>query len=188
VDDVCSVGYRFSAAISATASSALAIYMTWYAFTGDGHVYDLEGIANSSLVATGAHGYATEAEAIAHRNATPSALQASLLAGFVTDASSPVGGGLAGVIQVIDTSPSGAQTGTVSPVSNPLTSVAGDWVGGITKWLGQGNIWLRAAEIGVGIMLIYIGLKASVTPGGAAKAGKQTFSTTMKKAVEVFAK
>lgn len=131
--------------------------MTWFAFHNDGHVYDLNGAAEKQLAATGAHGYATEAQALAHRNAPATALQAQFLAGYLTAASSPVGGGMAGVIQVLNTDASGQNTSKVSPVNNPLTSGV---AGALSAFFGDtsSNWLLRTAEILLGLALIAVGV------------------------------
>jgi len=142
--------------------------MLWFAFQNDGHVYQLDGVAEKSLVATFAHGYPTMVQAWAHKNSPANPVQASLLASYVADASSPAGGGLAGVVSVIDVNPQGKQTGTVGPLSNPLINLGGTGsiVGDLSSWLGQQHIWIRAVEIIGGFMLIYLGIKASMAPRG----------------------
>lgn len=98
--------------------------MTWFAFQNDGHVYDLNGLAEKELVATGAKGYSTEAEALAHRNAPANpTTQLPLLTAFVTAASFPFGGGIQGVIQVVNTDSTGQNKSKVGPLNNPLTDL-----------------------------------------------------------------
>lgn len=83
-----------------------------------------------------------------------------------------------------------AGQGVTNAATGTITA-AGDVVGAITKWLGQPQIWLRGAEIVAGLMLLYLGLKASVTPGGVAPAtrgAKQTAVTSIKKVAKVVAK
>lgn len=164
--------------------------MTWFAFANDGNVYDLNGFAEKELVATFAHGYGTEAEAWAKKNLPANPAQATMLATFISAASSPSGGGVQGVIQVVTVDASGKVTGKISPTNNPATnaakgvikSAAGDWLSGLTNWIGQPNIWVRGAEIIAGLMVLYIGLKAVTAPPGASvgSIGKQTVKHTVK--------
>lgn|SRR5487761_45882 len=128
--------------------------MTWFAFHNDGSVYDLNGIAEKELAGTGAHGYATEAEATAHPNSPASAAQASLLAAFQVDARSPVGGGVAGVIQIVNVNPQGQNTGKVSPPSplGALKDVIG--IGGVSGH----NLLVRTLKIIIGGIMMLAGI------------------------------
>jgi hypothetical protein len=132
--------------------------MTWFAFANDGDVYELNGEAEKSLVATFAHGYATMAQAIAHKNGPASPLQASLLASFVADASSPRGGGVSGVMQIATINASGVQKGNISLGNNPATNVAKTAIGDV---IGQFNLnawFLRGGEILLGLVLVAVGV------------------------------
>jgi hypothetical protein len=59
---------------------------------------------------------------------------------------------------------------------------AGDWLSGLTKWIGQQSIWVRVAEIAAGMMILYIGLKAVTAPDGASarSIGKSSVKSTAK--------
>lgn len=140
----------------------------WFAFKNDGHVYELDGLAEKQLVASFAHGYKTMAEAIAHKNEEANPFQALMLAQYVTAAASPAGGGSAGVIKVVEVNAAGKPTDTVGPLSNPLINLGGTGsvVGDISHWLGQQQIWVRGVEIIAGLMLLYLGMKASMSPRG----------------------
>lgn len=151
--------------------------MTWYdiRWNGSDYVLNVNGGQEKELTLLGIHGYATEAEAKAHVQSM-NALQAAagganILAGVVA---------LPGVVQ-----PGNIAAGAGN-VASTATSAAGI-VGGVIKWLSQGSIWERAAEFGVGALLLYIGLKASVTPGGA-QVAQQTAGQTAKRALKGTAK
>lgn len=124
--------------------------MTWFAFQGSGSVYNLNGLAEKELVSTGAHGYATEAEAQAHPNGPENPEQSILLAEAEAIAASPVGGGTAGV-----------QAGTT-----PAASLSGiNAIGQFFNNLGNSNTWIRVVKVVIGGMLVIVGL-AHITGAG----------------------
>lgn len=144
--------------------------MTWFAFQNDGSVYELNGYAEKQLVSTFAHGYATQAQAIAHKNAPATAAQAAMLAQYQAAARSPAGGGAYGVIQIVNVNAAGKQTGTVNP-PGPL-GAAKDALGALTNIneflsrLTSVNTWIRVGEFVLGAMLILAGaLKLSGSSG-----------------------
>jgi hypothetical protein len=137
--------------------------VTYFDFPGGWGLYDLNGIAEKELAATGAHGYATAAEARAHPNASPTALQQFYLQLFKADSESPVGAGATGV---------------------QSTPASGTGLSGLLGDVTSGKLWVRVGEFAVGALLLYIGLKASVTPGGAQVANqtaRQTAQRTLQK-------
>jgi hypothetical protein len=95
----------------------------WFAFKNDGHVYELNGLAEKELVATFAHGYPTEAEAIAKPNASANPLQATLLASFLASRSAGQGG-TSGVLTIDNINSKGKSTGHTGPGNNPVTNAA----------------------------------------------------------------
>lgn len=127
----------------------------WFAFKGSGSVYNLNGFAEKQLVLTGAHGYPTRAQAVAHPNAAANGLQAGILAEFQAEAASPVGGGAAGV-----------QQGTTPAVS----------VGGFLGVLNSGSLWQRVAEVVIGGVLLIVAVKGMV-PAGVQRGVKSTVKT-----------
>lgn len=149
--------------------------MTWFdiRYSGQEYIEDITGANEKVLVGLGFHGYKTQAEAKAHpnkANVIQMAVAAPILAG--------VNPGLATGIPT----PTGIAQGGGAAV------VAGDQVGEAINWLRQGSIWVRAAEVAAGLMLLYVGLKASVTPGGANVAqqtARQTTERVLRKAVKV---
>lgn len=66
--------------------------MTWFAFANEGHVFDLNGLAEKEMVATGAHGYATESQAIQNPNGPSTVDQQVLFVNFENAAQLPFGG------------------------------------------------------------------------------------------------
>jgi hypothetical protein len=69
-----------------------------------------------------------------------------------------------------------APTGLAGNVENTATSAATDAAQGVAgsliNFVKQGSIWERGAEVVVGILILYIGLKAIASPAGV-KAGTQ---------------
>jgi hypothetical protein len=124
--------------------------MTWFNFPGWGD-YSLNGVAEKELAATGAHGYATQALADASPNASPNAIQAGLLQTFNAQSLSPAGAGTGGVLQTPHST--GGVTGAAS-------NLAGNVGSGLLGGLFQKNIWMRAGEVLVGLILLGIGLNA----------------------------
>jgi hypothetical protein len=127
--------------------------VTWFAFQNDSSVYELNGLAEKQLVATLAHGYATETLALAHRNKPASPDQAILLAGFKATKSANQGG-LAGVIAIDIVNSKGQNTGSINVGNNPVTNVGAD----IFKGLNLGSWFLRVGEILLGLVLIGVGI------------------------------
>ena len=121
--------------------------MTWFSFPGGWGDYNLNGLSEKEMAATGAHGYATQALADAHVNKSPSTAQAALLTQFKTESLSPVGAGSAGVLST----PNG--TGGISGAASNVVNDA-------LKPLFNKNIWLRVGEVVVGLILLGIGLNA----------------------------
>src|ERR1039458_5355121 len=85
--------------------------MTWFAFPGGWGDYELNGPAEKELAATSAHGYATQALADAHPNASPDLPQRVLLEEFKLQSVSPAGAGVLGVLQTPNST--GGVTGAV---------------------------------------------------------------------------
>jgi hypothetical protein len=122
--------------------------MTWYAFQGwewtSGpnkgklKVYNLTGIDNLDLEATGAHGYPTEAIALAKPNAFPGTDQEALLALYSAQAAVPIGSGVIG-----------AQAPTPS-----ATTALND----VFHGLNLQTLLVRLGEILIGLVLIGVGL------------------------------
>lgn len=130
----------------------------WFAFENYGKVFNLNGLAEKELVATGAHGYSTEFDALSHRNHSPNAAQSALLDQFQVIAMSPIGGGVQGVLQVLDTSAPppgpGQKNAPAQQVQNTGQVGPGDLLGkfNLPSW------FLRVGEILLGIVLVGVGL------------------------------
>ena len=122
--------------------------MTWFAFPGGWGDYNLNGVDEKSLALTGAHGYATKAQADAHVNASPTLLQQGLLQGFKAESTLPVGAGTSGDLST--SSSTGGVANFLSRLSNP-------------------HLWLRVVEVIVGGAFLIIGLNALLhNPAGKA--------------------
>lgn len=69
-----------------------------------------------------------------------------------------------------------APSGLAKNVENTATGAANDAVQGVAgtliNFIKQGSIWERGAEVIVGILILYIGVKAIATPGGASIPGR----------------
>jgi hypothetical protein len=122
--------------------------MTWFAFQGSGSVYNLNGLTEKELVFTGAHGYATEAEAKAHPNGPANPEQAILLAEDQAAASLPVGGGQAGV-----------QSGTTQAVG--ITSYL-DAIKKAAAWISNRGNMVRIVKVVAGGGMILVGISMLV--------------------------
>jgi hypothetical protein len=118
--------------------------VTWFCFPGGWGCYNLNGIAEKELAATGAHGYATEAQAQAKLNASPTAAQQVLLQGFKISSSSPVGAGATGIQQ------------TSSSSSSPFGTLAGFL--GLSGKISGTNLVIRAVKVIIGGLLLVVGL------------------------------
>lgn len=114
--------------------------MTWFCFPGGWGCFDLNGAAEKALAATFAHGYATEAEAQAHVNASPSSYQQAILQSFKISSLSPVGAGAQGILQTPN---------STGGIGGALANFFG---GSSSNWL------LRATEILLGLALIAVGV------------------------------
>lgn len=144
--------------------------MTWFAFKDDGHVYELIGIAEKELVATFAHGYATEADALKHPNDPADPGQAALLASFL--AARSIGqGGSSGVLTIDTVNAQGKSTGHVGPGKNPVTEALpqvkdpliwlrdiGHWIGEFVEHVLDVHMWRSIGWITLGIVLMVLGI------------------------------
>lgn len=106
----------------------------------------------------------------AHPNLTPkqtlSVFIGQLVAGGVGSAITGAGGTLGQVPQAAAT---GAEN-AIATITNPL-----DWLKYPADFfyrLSQGSTWVRIGEFVVGAMLLYVGIKAVMTPGGVSEAAK----------------
>lgn len=114
--------------------------MAYFTFPGWG-TFNLTGLTEKELALTGAHGYATQAQAEAHPNAAVSPDQAALLQVDKAASLLPIGAGVSGV----QSTPSG--TGGISGLAGNLSTTFaanGDWR----------RLALRATEVAIGILLI----------------------------------
>lgn len=132
--------------------------MTWFdiKYGGQTYVENVTGGNEKSLVALGFHGYATQAQAVANPN---SANAGQMLFASNILAGNPTGG-------VNTPSPPGTSTvagagAAAAGAVNPLSYLGN--IGDFFYRLTQGATWLRVGEVAVGILLIYVGVKASTT-------------------------
>jgi hypothetical protein len=151
--------------------------MTWFAFAGIGRVYDLRGVAEKELASTGAHGYATEQQALEKPNSEPNPEQSALLAEFDADAQLPAGGGALGVIAVENvTAPKGSKPAktpqeaqkeiagqTQTKGLDPLAGIAGSLTG-FYHALTDGKMWRSLGWIILGIVLMLTGVLLWIGP------------------------
>lgn len=114
--------------------------LTWFCFPGGWGCYDLNGIDEKQLAATGAHGYATEQQAQQHLNASPDVLQQGILQLLKAKSVLPFGAGVTGDLQT----PS-----STGGVGGALSNFFG---GSNSGWL------LRTVEIILGVALIAVGV------------------------------
>jgi hypothetical protein len=133
--------------------------MFWVAFKGyyGGKAISLGEIEQLEAEAYGMHGYPTQAEAEAKPNSVPAIAKAQVNA-WIFNAQGSL------------------TTHLLGQIPGP-----GDWLKGLTNWIGQQDIWVRGAEIVAGLMILYIGLKAVTAPQGASV--RQIGGTTTKATV-----
>jgi hypothetical protein len=146
--------------------------VTWFAFQGlnSGKAINLAGLQEKEATAEGFHGYSTQAQAQAHPNAInpiTEVIADALIADYndaVTEGAQP--GGPNNIL-------------TPSGLGGAITSAAESesGVGSIINFIKQGSIWIRAAEILLGVVILYAGVKSIVTPAGQAPV-TQTFAST----------
>lgn len=135
----------------------------------------LAGAYEKEAVALGFHGYSTQAQAMANPNSVP-------------DWNLPVVAGL-NALETAYKQEGGASglAGANSPVNlGAITSDAGNVADFLTR-LTSPHTWLRVGEFTAGLLLLYVGLKAVITPGNAPVA-RQTVSRTAKTVAKRVAK
>lgn len=74
---------------------------------------------------------------------------------------------------------------TLNAAGNATTGIPNALAGGGIGSLFQAGIWTRVGEVAIGLMLMYVGLKAMVTPGSVGSVASQTFGQTVKHARRV---
>ena len=74
----------------------------------------------------------------------------------------------------------------INAAGNATTGIPNVLAGGGIGSLFQSAIWERMAEAALGLMLIYIGVKAAVTPQSAGSVASQSFRKTARRTVKVF--
>jgi hypothetical protein len=122
--------------------------MTWFAFPGGWGDYNLNGPSEKTLALTGAHGYATQAEADAHVNASPDPPQVALLQTLKLYSVSPIGAGAFGDLKTPN---------STGGVGGALANLTGNITGGL-KWPSADTFLVRALKIIVGGVLLVAGI------------------------------
>lgn len=141
--------------------------MTWFAFpqgTNTLQLFNLNGVAEKAMVATMAHGYATQAEAIANPNANPDSAQDIQIAADQQAAGAVAGGGATGVLEAgtYDTSTKKytKQGTTAKSVADKAASAASgllkDTIG--ISGISGTNLAIRVAKVAIGGILVIVGL------------------------------
>lgn len=136
--------------------------MFWIAFKGynGGKAISLGAIEQAEATAYGMHGYPTAKEAEKKPNSV-NAIEKPQVNAWIIAANDITGN-------------------PVKDLGNAAGSAASGVASGIINWISQKAIWERAGEVLVGVILIYVGVKASVTPASAPQAAKQGVGTTWK--------
>lgn len=132
--------------------------MTWFAFQGynNGKAVDIAGSQEKEAVTLGFHGYGTEAQAEAKPNSV-NLLTSWFVNAIVADYGAAVkeqaqpGGKNANILN-----PGTAVNAGASYVANSIPGVAA--IGDFFSRLTQGNTWIRAGEVILGVMLIISGV------------------------------
>jgi hypothetical protein len=158
--------------------------MTWFAFKGynNGAAIDLAGVQEKEAVSLGFHGYPTQLQAQAHPNSV-NILQKLTVNALIADYKYAVasgeqpGGPNANILNPVNDAKGAAQAaaGAIPGVKD---------IGDFFRRLTEGSTWVRVGEVAAGMLLLYIGLKAAVTPGGvpvASRGVKQTAGSIIRK-------
>jgi hypothetical protein len=137
------------------------------------------GGALNAMQQTGAHGYATLEAAVQHGNSINAAVQAIITACDAA-ASSPVGGGVVGVLETVNAPHATAAAGSgqlntptadASTPQNPTTAAAA--ANSFLQSLSSANLWIRVAKIAIGGVLLIVGAaKLTGADKGVAVLGK----------------
>lgn len=167
--------------------------MTWFAFKGynNGKAIDLAGSQEKEAVSLGFHGYGTEQLAETQPNSV-SLFQKLFVNAFIADYNMAVKQG---------SQPGGPNANILNPATAVKAGVQGDvnsllsglHIGGLSDIgdffhrLTEKETWTRVAEVGIGVILLYVGLKAVTTPSGQ-QVAKQTVKKTAKNTASLFAK
>lgn len=105
----------------------------------------------------------------AHPQYSPS----QVLSAFVgTEAAQGIGKAVGQTGSLLGQIPQAAATGAEKVYANPLTAV-GTFFGNLMN----PHTWLRVAEVLAGMMILYVALKASMTPGGVPVASRKAGGT-----------
>ena len=131
--------------------------MTWYAFHGY-PTLNADAELSTQLGLAGFHGYATESAANAHPNSV------NIFSKWIVDEAEAQSSAVHQVLGAADTT------------GHAVTSSV-DIAGKIIDFIKQPGIYVRGAEILAGLLVLYIGLKATVSPEGAKLATRTTGDT-----------
>lgn len=149
--------------------------MTWFAFHGYAPM-DLADGQEKEAVALGFHGYGTYQEAIHNPNSV-SWFQKPILNLLEQDyAFAKAHGQQPGGP---NSSPGGIIKSDAGDIAKKAIHLGTGTIDDLINWLGQGGLWTRVGEFFVGGILLYVGLKAAVSPAGQ-DVGKRTFKQTVK--------
>lgn len=123
--------------------------LTWYdiRWQGSNYVFQVGGAQEKTLTLLGIHGYATEAQAKAHVQ-TMNALQAAA--------------GGANILAGTTAGPAIVQPGNIAQGAG-AAAAAGETVGGFLARLESAALWLRVAEVALGLVLVAVGV-AKIVP------------------------
>jgi hypothetical protein len=135
--------------------------VTWYAFQGlnGGQAIDLAGSQEKQATIEGFHGYATQAQAQANPNSVNFLTKVQADA-FIADYHAAVaeqaqpGGANANILNPVTAVKAGT-TGVITELENATGVNA---IGDFFKLLADKNLWIRAAKILVGGVLVIVGL------------------------------
>lgn len=124
--------------------------MTWFAFKGYPAI-NVAGAQEKLAVSLGFHGYSTQTEAAARPNSV-NALQQTYVNILELDYRQAVSAGQ---------QPGGPNANLANPGSDIAAGLTGvNAIGSFFNRLTGKNLWLRAAEFGIGGMLLYVSVKA----------------------------
>lgn len=129
--------------------------MVWYAFKGynNGKAVNASTFDSTELRMLGFHGYGTEAQAESHPNSVP---------GFPN----PLAAIAIPVVNAAIDDANNARDVASAPGNAAKALTGTGSIDDLINFVKQGGIWTRVAEVGVGGILLYVGLKALTTPKG----------------------
>jgi len=144
--------------------------MTWFAFAGlnGGQAIDLAGVQEKDAAATGFHGYATQAQAQASPNSVNAVTRVeadALIADYKAAVAEQAQPGGKNASNPVAAGAQAVETGAKDAASTIASDTGVNAIGDFFSTLTEKNVWVRAAKVIVGSVMIIVGL-ARITGAG----------------------